>query len=124
MTLSIADFLLARIAEDETAVKGHAFTVTEWDTGVSKCTHPSHRGGYTPTCWRAEVSAKVLAECAAKRALIDLHEPYETEVLTADDEENVTLCRECTNHAPCDTLRHVATVYADHPDYNPAWESA
>lgn len=31
----------------------HVFDYTEWDTGLSKCRHPDHRGGFSPVCWEA-----------------------------------------------------------------------
>lgn len=34
----------------------HVFDYTEWDTGVSKCCHPSHVAGYSATCWEASAN--------------------------------------------------------------------
>lgn len=54
--------------------------------------------------------ARVLAECEAKRRIVGLH----PEILGG--------CQECANeHFPCRTLRVLATVYADHPDYRDGW---
>jgi hypothetical protein len=66
--------------------------------------------------------AYVLADLAAKQRIVRQHTHYETEVLTADDEENVTLCRECMVDFPCDTLRLLASPFAGHPDYDEAWQ--
>lgn len=113
----IVEFLQVRIAEDEIAVEGHAFTVTERDTGVSKCPHPSHRGGYPATCWRAQVGAKVLAECEAKRRIVDLHSGNAEWCGWTQGGDGV--------HGEwggaCDTLLALAQPYADHPDFDPAW---
>lgn len=60
--------------------------------------------------------ARVLADCAAKRAIVELHRP--------SDERN-RWCDYCkgTDHAeyPCETSRILAAVYADHPAYDEAW---
>jgi len=49
--------------------------------------------------------ARVLAECEAKRLLLELHGPHgrDTEAL------------------PCRELAVLALPYADHPDYQPEW---
>lgn len=64
---------------------------------------------------------QVLEDLAAKQRIVRQHTHYETEVLTADDEENVTLCRECMVDFPCDTLRLLALPFAAHPGYDEAW---
>lgn len=69
--------------------------------------------------------ARVLREVHAKRAILDEH---------ADDYSD---CRVCARESaetnslgnafhvplphPCPTLRHLATVYSDHPDYREEW---
>lgn len=62
--------------------------------------------------------ARVLREIAAKRAVLDLH----TWTASLDG------CWSCSGDhgadptpAPCGTLRHMAAVYADHPDYRQEW---
>ena len=68
--MTITEFLLARISEDEELVSGHSFSITTWDTGVTKCPHPKHYE-HTPYCHLAHWSARVLAECAAKRKIVE-----------------------------------------------------
>lgn len=55
--------------------------------------------------------ARVLAEVEAKRQIVEHHgEPHECpEYDVAWD-------------SPCPTLRHLAAVYADHPDYREEWK--
>jgi hypothetical protein len=52
----------------------------------------------------------VLAECAAKRALVELH--FQEDLHTATEAED---CGDCM------TLYILAAVYKDHPDYRQEW---
>jgi hypothetical protein len=56
--------------------------------------------------------ARVLADVAAKRRIMLEHSP-----------SSQGIC-ECSAPWPCPTLRALAAVYADHPDYDPAWQPA
>lgn len=104
----LTDFLLARIAEDEAVVE-----------------HPAEHerdGGYT----YADVGGigevltvgtdRVLAECAAKRAIVEAH-PHPS---------RYTCCENChaeaLNPPPhCDTVLALATIYSNHPGYRQEW---
>ena len=108
---ALAEFLLARIAEDEAlwslAVEGGmAFIV------------PS---GPIPTAVPPKgFSRRMLAECEAKRRIVELHQPG-NDIVTADDDGSDVLalwdCRECRVYrGPCRTLRALALPYAEHPD--------
>jgi hypothetical protein len=98
--MTITEFLEARITEDEAAAND-LMGEREGD--------------------------RVLAECAAKRAIIAEH--GEQEVASLDRAtwgQPFIVCRVCAIGArqvvaPCPTLRALAAVYADHPDYDPAW---
>lgn len=68
--------------------------------------------------------ARVLAEVAAKRAIIGLHA-----VVEPGEWRTVAACAQCGDARtyesymvewPCPTLRALAQVYADHPDYDEA----
>ena len=102
----LTDFLLARIAEDE-ALAQEAERVYV------------HPGAYDPMFgarkddevasryWdRIADPARVLAECEAKRRIVD----WRAE--TADREAQDVLD---------DVLQYLALPYADHPDYDEAW---
>ena len=104
--MSITEFLLARIAEDEDR--------NNPDPDPSGSCDYLHGVHYD--------SARVLAECAAKRAIVDIHGDRDGD------------CARCSDYAwfavldggereefPCPTLRTLAAVYADHPDYRPEW---
>ena len=124
-TTTLTDFLLARIDEDEAVARG-AYRDSVDDDGVC---HEDWTDATTAVMWgdlpaisgleadylsnhiARHDPARVLAECEAKRriveALIDM-EPVEEE----RKEQVVTL------RWACEMLAH---PYADHPDYNPDW---
>ena len=97
---TITEFLEARIDEDHRlAGSGWArLGDTRWETDNYG------RNFLTPSA--------VLAECAAKRAIAGLHK------VGADqcDEHNAMF-----ESIPCPTIRALAAVYADHPDYRQEW---
>ena len=94
-TMTLTEFLYARIAEDEAAI-------------------------YAPAEWKQHV----LAECDAKRRIVALHEtvhniPTNTTfcvVCGIDQAAKVIF-----GQFPCQTLRLLALPYADHPDYRDEW---
>lgn len=68
-----------------------------------------------------ENAAQYATEASVKRQLLELHHP---EV----DEIGDLWCSTCLSPSshygapwPCATLRIVATIYADHPDYRDDW---
>ena len=56
-------------------------------------------------------TARVLREVAARRTILALHPP-----MWPDDPDSTT-CSRCGLAWPCATLRALAAVYSDHPDY-------
>lgn len=69
---------------------------------------------------------RVLAECDAKRRIVELHGPV--------DKYDTDSCRECSDSGwagcvdghsrvplPCPTLRLLALLYGDRPGYRPEW---
>ncbi len=85
--MTITEFLEARVSEDEFDASRELL----WGT--------------TPTLSR--MNARVLAECAAKRALVAMHEGCD-DVSYGDA-------------STCPEIRTLAAVYADHPDYRQEW---
>jgi hypothetical protein len=107
-TMTLTEFLLARIAEDEAAAERGR----------------SHNGGGTFANdnygYLLVQPARVLAECAAKRQAIEAawgdqvqiegewgHCQGREEMSVKDDNPAV--------------VEHLAAVYADHPDYREEW---
>ena len=125
----LAEFLIARIAEDEEAAWGTA----HWDH-MPADTFDNHldnlAGGYSDQPWvvydeegqpiAREVGcadavhisrhdpARVLAECKAKRRIVEMADLAHERRLETDS-------------ALFLVLRYLALPYADHPDYDPAW---
>lgn len=104
--MTLEDFLLARIAEDESDAHAHP-DPNMWDHNP--------RGWFDPD--------RVLAECIVKRRIVELH---------GENLDGCVTCAAGANSAdgfawvdpaafPCATLRLLALPYADHPDYDQAW---
>jgi hypothetical protein len=94
--MDINEFLPSRIEED---VKRAEHVREYGDTG----------GIFSPE--------RVLAECEAKRTILALHE-YEW---MGPDDAAGKGCAHDYEDWPCPTLRSIAAVYKDHPDYRQEW---
>jgi len=115
--MSLTEFLVVRIAEDE-----HEAGDPGWcDCAVEGL--PLQHGTRCPV--------RLLAECEAKRQIVGLHRDGTPLDMIAeyieDDDEWTPWCLECAGFGdykveiPCPTLRVLTLPYADHPDYDPAW---
>jgi hypothetical protein len=99
--MEIAEFLLARIAEDEAVARAARGAVDALPVGegYSEVKLPEvfdHVARWDP--------ARVLAECEAKRRIVGIHqEPAEWQLVSDM------------------TLRVLALPYADRNDYRPEW---
>lgn len=130
--MTLVEFLMERIAEDEAvaraaiaddggATEGFAnqyAALIEPPSGVGIA-----QGGFGEAAARMittyAVPARVLAECEAKRRIVELHTPE-----PFADAQDEMFCRHDQRTAgvwPCDTMRLLSSVYADHPDYDEAW---
>jgi hypothetical protein len=123
-TMQLTDFLLARIAEDEAVYRGamHMGCVEDDSDGPNVI--------HSATC-----PNRVLAECDAKRRIVERHEPLRSEHVHARAER----CAECGGNDwrpdamgvlevhpwampwPCPTLRLLALPYAGHPAFREEW---
>ena len=147
--MTITEFLLARIDEDETVAR--AADGPDWSPGYERdgepgkwrgikawlvCLRPddpinsmavgdvllSGRQGATTHAVRFD-PARALAECEAKRRIVEHH----SRDADPEGDDMADTCAICSSSGPdaqgwpCDTLRYLAVVYADHPDYDPAW---
>lgn len=90
-TMTLADFLLARIAEDEQSL---AAMDGLWDTGNE-----------------ADFAERVLAECEAKRQIVAMEWHH-----LGDDDYAWGM-----EEAKRQILVVLALPYADHPDYREEW---
>ena len=98
--MSITEFLLARIAEDEEQ--------------AHRSVGPTSEDWRIVREWREGVAARVLAECQAKRAIVGMLAvgwPQADDRYTLGWQDAVTI-----------TLRKLAATYSDHPDYRQEWK--
>lgn len=114
--MTLAEFLLARIAEDEAAAtrakEMHGEVIAMW-SGYETDQDLTSVGDYS--------ADRVLAECEAKRRIVNLHGPWaewcgwsqDANTTHSDDLGPETNC--------CNTLRALAAPYAAHPEYLDAW---
>jgi hypothetical protein len=127
--LTLTGFLLARIAEDEAAARAVPPLDHNCDMGGNRQderftfgrTLPSSADGMgnwsphrdSPTTrdhFARHDPARVLAECEAKRRVVEIASP-------AQDEDGATI----PGSGLSDILGALAAVYADHPDYREEW---
>ena len=146
MTADLAAWILARVADDEAvaraASKGHVWT---WADG-GEVLLTDHRSAFGRECIidteganppgpkpGAHIArhdpARVLAECTALRAVLEIHAPVEvyrerplacTTCVKADEGGDYVI-DEPEAVWPCPTLRALASIWADHPDFDPTW---
>lgn len=110
--MNLADFLLARIAEDETAARAalqRGSTVYDW--AVLRDRHFILADSHHIPRWKP---ARVIAECDAKRRIVT---DVGVVVLDPFGVQWPEGYKEALEH----TLRLLALPYADHPDYDEAW---
>lgn len=121
--MTLTDFLLARIAEDEAVGRESATTGLRWNgptaIGLNESDIPD----------TVDIDAgRLLDECEAKRRIVALHRNRyglgDCESC-ADGWEDLTTGEAGHNPLlyPCPTLRALALPYADHPDYREEWRS-
>ena len=118
--MTLTEFLLARIAEDEAVALDAARDgegAIDW-AGESGPTDV-HIARWDP--------ARILAECEAKRRIVRRHSRT-----AADHWSGAGNCEGCgfygdtdlpytSDSEECPELMDLASIYADHPDYDPAW---
>lgn len=123
----LTEFLLARIAEDEAAAQGASLGVRVLVDNRPSFGRPDRTAGALPGV--VLPAARVLAQCAGFRAIVELHAPFEAyrnqplacATCVKVDEGGSYILTETEDVFPCQTLRALATTYADHPDYRAEW---
>lgn len=105
--MRLTEFVLARLSEDEESAR-------EW--AADEGAYIWDRSPVDPT--------RMLAECEAKRRIVEAHKPYRRIYGLGCD-----VCLQ-PRHLPADapgwpclTLRLLALPYADHPDYQQEWRA-
>ncbi|MFC7733428.1 DUF6221 family protein [Actinomadura keratinilytica] len=103
----LIEFLRARMSEDELVAKQCAAD-GPWTAGAEPDRPPVDE---RVAAYLSRLSlARALADIEAKREILRLHEG-------GDDGR----CPTCPEESPCTTLRLLAEVYLDHPDYRREW---
>lgn len=105
-TLTLTEFLLARIAEKEAnAINYLRFEVRD-----------GRSGNYA-------IPDEIRAECEAMRRIVERHSP-----VIVDERRGLAECGYCCDGwgeavaYPCPDVRDLASVYADHPDCREEWK--
>lgn len=128
----LVEFLRARTDEDEASARQVASDYgDQWTSEGDDRVRGSLEyvdvldGPGSPTEYIARHDPKrVLAEVEAKRRIISMHAESDFPHNPDDgpgDYSWTARCDGCYETAPCTTLRLLASVYADHPDYRPEW---
>ena len=109
------EFLKARISEDErTAGAASDANLWRWSQqGRMVIDDAGHMQRFTP--------ARMLAECAAKREVIATYEGAVREAERLSGSSLSSLLR-WTVSGLRDAVHILATVYRDHPDWDPDWD--
>lgn len=144
--MTITDFLLARIEEDETTALAMVDDDGDdmglegmFDDLTTPGGVPWLKGGlsdeFAAMMVRHVVPRRVLRECAAKRAIVKRH-PIEPAVdiggivgthrvgcARCHVVSNIDICSPVQALGPCGTILALAAVYSDHPDHDLEWSS-
>jgi hypothetical protein len=135
--MTLTEFLLARLAEDE-AVAGatrDSHDPLDW-TNYTEAPAVGLEGPVDgPSGYSSLVidPARVLAEVEAKRRIVAMHEdpdcddqrfgPIEWELPEGQTPVTDGMVIASQRVLGCETLAHLASVYADHPDYRDEWRA-
>lgn len=115
-TQTLTAWLEQQIAADEAAARGKgadAMTGHRWKHAPENV-YQELQGEVLANCRR------VLAQCAAFRAIVALHEPNRWGWCIVCTEEPGTYDN-ASMDSPCPTLRAVAQIYRDRPGWQEAW---
>lgn len=128
--MTLTEFLLARLADDEAALSAVAQPCNTWWVDG-----PARTSG---KWWIYDAGAKferradaefvarhgparIEAECAAKRRIVESETERQREQWKRRADEHRLTFGEWQALWPSGILRDLAAVYADHPDYDQAW---
>lgn len=120
--MNLTEFLLARIAEDEEVAKAVAQEIrAELARDIylpGQGPDPDDRGMYRASDGTDSPAvvvgpARVLAECQAKRRIVEMWSTRN------EQSDHPTIGAHATGLSLA--IRALAAVYADHPDYDGAW---
>lgn len=129
--MTLEEFLLARIAEDEAAAQADD---VDWDEDDFEAQYALHGAQpHTLNCgWRlgeslsqecsCGIPARVLAECDARRRIVEEFTARDGDVELMLGNRGPTFDRRQREWSGLRlALRILAAMYADHPDYDEGW---
>lgn len=108
-SVTIFEFMLARIAEDEGTARVHK--------GLFELDPPLP----DDLLKNLVPPEKIRVEAAAKRSILRLHADQVTTVVAKHQGEPRLRCRSCNEPMPCRTLLAMVSVHIDHPDFDFDW---
>jgi hypothetical protein len=140
--MTLTEFILARIAEDEKVARGVAEPLYPSEDLSERfgSFESDHTDGDSAHIQRWE-PARVLAECEAKRAIVKAASGWRHEVVedcwytcaaATGERDGGECCDDARRGQHCDCGRDykvlqvlglIASIYADHPDFDPAWSA-
>jgi len=120
--MALTEFLLARITEDEFAGTHFEQMPAQWTT----LTVYPHDGEPIPVKAAMFASTRILAECEAKRRIVDMAIGVEdhrsaAESLEYGNDLHAIPVAQAVDETMIDVLQYLAAPYADHPDYREEW---
>jgi hypothetical protein len=116
----LIEFLNARLAEDEATAKR-----VQPNQSPTELRAMVGREGGEP--FLIVASERVLREVSAKRAILEDHRIVKADVDTEDFDFGCERCyfnrdEGVAGYGYCPTLKALAAVYSDHPDYDESWK--
>jgi len=118
--MTITEFLLARIAEAEAVARDGRDAVPPWGGAYAVVsTSPRNPGGVE---YLAIDPARVLAECEAKRRIVERY----ADCVSRQSEPDYSTTEALIQSSEYEdwTLLALASVYADHADFREEWRQA
>jgi hypothetical protein len=111
-TLTVTEFVLARIAGDESFALSAQAAASIYDEGTVRW-HWLRTDG-TSRAWEPTLTdpARVLAQCAAMRKIVEM---FQTARPAMGEWESDYAS------AAYDAVRALASIWSDHPEFDPAW---
>jgi hypothetical protein len=133
-TLTVTEFVEARIAEDEAVAR--AATPGHWAAGHREVMYGQCSPGQQVVGPNGVISPKrvdvvhiarhdpprVLAQCAAMRKIVERHSSIHNG-WHDDAGEPTASCRHDWKEWPCPDLRALASIWSSHPDFRQEWRA-
>lgn len=116
-SMTITEFILARVAEDEERAQFVARQIEGNNWTPHEPWRLSWHDEYDLLCIEP---SRALVECEAKRRIVELHDGSH-ECSTYDHTGDIDNCTWCLNTEDCSTMRLLAAIWADHPDFREEW---